>query len=201
MREFIITRHHFLAGLLVPCLFYFSGLTIFVFGQYNILPVNYYILLFLSLFLGTDQYYKDDFERGIIEKIALSHCFIWEFALAKLANYWLLQGLPILLLFAISLWLMNIGNSGQILLVATISSIIIMTILNFTAFIILGAKNGGFLAMVLAMPLLFPVVIFSAIAITSESPEQYWANIALLIGFGGLMMAISMGGFILFNRR
>ncbi len=182
----------------LPISFYSSGLCIFLFSDTKIHQQNLQFLLIFSLFLGVPKFYDNDNKNGILQKISLSKANFLELSLAKICAYFLNPSLPMLIITTANCWVLfdSTQDLYQFILINFVVIIVLITICNLTALIVLGAKNPDFLAIILAMPFILPMVIFANLAFNSE---VFWQNFALLCGFGGLISLIMMAAVFMFT--
>jgi heme exporter protein B len=147
----------------------------------------------LSALLSLDRLFQGDFEDGSLDIIALSPLPLELTALAKIAAHWLSTGLPLTVLSPLLALLFNLpGHATAILFVSLlIGTPAVSAIGAIGASLTLSLKRGGLILPLIILPLLSPVVIFGAGAV-SAALDGMAANGAL-----GLLAAFALASVLL----
>jgi heme exporter protein B len=147
----------------------------------------------LAALLSLDRLFQGDFEDGGLDLIALSPLPLEATALAKICAHWLSTGLPLALLSPLLALLFNLPGSATIILFVSllIGTPAVSAIGAIGASLTLSLKRGGLILPLIVLPLLSPVVIFGAGAVS-----------ATLDGLGGsgalgLLAAFGFGAVLL----
>jgi heme exporter protein B len=123
----------------------------------------------LAALLSLDRLFQGDFDDGSLDLIALSPLSLEQIALAKFLAHWLSTGLPLTLLSPLLALLFGLPGIGTAML--TISLLLgtpaVSAIGAIGAGLTLSLKRGGLILPLLILPLLAPVVIFGAGAVSA----------------------------------
>jgi len=123
----------------------------------------------LSALLSLDRLFQGDFEDGSLDLIALSPLPLELTALAKIAAHWLSTGLPLTLLSPLLALLFNLPApaTGVLFVSLLIGTPAVSAVGAIGASLTLSLKRGGLILPLIILPLLSPVVIFGAGAVSA----------------------------------
>jgi heme exporter protein B len=123
----------------------------------------------LSALLSLDRLFQGDFEDGSLDLIALSPLPLELTALAKIAAHWFSTGLPLTLLSPLLALLFNLPGpaTGVLFVSLLIGTPAVSAIGAIGASLTLSLKRGGLILPLIILPLLSPVVIFGAGAVSA----------------------------------
>jgi heme exporter protein B len=123
----------------------------------------------LSALLSLDRLFQGDFEDGSLDLIALSPLPLELTSLAKIAAHWLSTGLPLTLLSPLLALLFNLPGpaTGVLFVSLLIGTPAVSAIGAIGASLTLSLKRGGLILPLIILPLLAPVVIFGAGAVSA----------------------------------
>jgi heme exporter protein B len=146
----------------------------------------------LAALLSLDRLYQGDFDDGSLDLIALSPLSLEQVALAKFLAHWLSTGLPLTLLSPLLALFFGLPGAGTEMLVLSllIGTPAVSAVGAIGASLTLSLKRGGLILPLLILPLLTPVVIFGAGAVSAALDGL--ANSAL-----GLLAAFSVAAVLL----
>jgi len=146
----------------------------------------------LAALLSLDRLFQGDFDDGSLDLIALSPLSLEQVALAKFLAHWLSTGLPLTLLSPLLALLFGLPGNGTAMLVLSLllGTPAVSAIGAIGAGLTLSLKRGGLILPLLILPLLAPVVIFGAGAVSAALDGL--ANGAL-----GLLGAFSLAAVLL----
>ncbi|HXR95048.1 MAG TPA: heme exporter protein CcmB [Rhizomicrobium sp.] len=146
----------------------------------------------LAALLSLDRLFQGDFDDGSLDLIALSPLSLEEVALAKFLAHWLSTGLPLTLLSPLLALFFGLSPLGTEMLVLSllIGTPAVSAVGAIGASLTLSLKRGGLILPLLILPLLTPVVIFGAGAVSAALDGL--ANGAL-----GLLAAFSVAAVLL----
>jgi heme exporter protein B len=146
----------------------------------------------LAALLSLDRLYQGDFDDGSLDLIALSPLSLEQVALAKFLAHWLSTGLPLTLLSPLLALFFGLPGAGTEMLVLSllIGTPAVSAVGAIGASLTLSLKRGGLILPLLILPLLTPVVIFGAGAVSASLDGL--ANGAL-----GLLAAFSVAAVLL----
>ena len=142
----------------------------------------------LAVLLSLERLFLADFEDGSLELLALAPTPLSILVLAKCLAHWLTTGLPVILAAPVIALLYGLGADAFLpligaMLLGTPSLSLIGAI---GAALTLGARRGGVLIPLLALPLNVPVLIFGVGAVD-----------AALAGFGARPHLLFLGALFL----
>jgi heme exporter protein B len=146
----------------------------------------------LAALLSLDRLYQGDFDDGSLDLIALSPLSLEQVALAKFLAHWLSTGLPLTLLSPLLALFFGLPGAGTEMLVLSllIGTPAVSAVGAIGASLTLSLKRGGLILPLLILPLLTPVVIFGAGAVSA-------ALDGLASGALGLLGAFSLAAVLL----
>jgi heme exporter protein B len=147
----------------------------------------------LAALLSLDRLYQGDFDDGSLDLIALSPLSLEEVALAKLLAHWLSTGLPLTLLSPLLALFFGLPASGTEMLVLSllIGTPAVSAVGAIGASLTLSLKRGGLILPLLILPLLTPVVIFGAGAVSAALDGLANGALGLLAGFSAAAVLLS----------
>ena len=147
-------------------------------GQISII---WFCLLF-SIIIGINNFLKDDYEDGTLEQILIKPNEFEIFIFAKFISNWLIYCLPLILFtpFIILILKINFDLWLQIMLVATITTLIINSIGCFCASLMLANNKNESLLSILILPLIIPVIIFANSAYIVKNDNNFLDSIIFL---------------------
>jgi heme exporter protein B len=146
----------------------------------------------LAALLSLDRLYQGDFDDGSLDLIALSPLSLEQVALAKFLAHWLSTGLPLTLLSPLLALFFGLAGRGTEMLALSllIGTPAVSAVGAIGASLTLSLKRGGLILPLLILPLLTPVVIFGAGAVSA-------ALDGLANGAVGLLAAFSVAAVLL----
>lgn len=127
-------------------------------------PALVWIAALLAMLMTLERVFRNDYEDGSLEQLALAATPLPLSVLAKLAAHWLLGGLPLVL--AAPLLAAGLGldaAAGRALTLALLLGTPTLVLLGgFAAALTVGLPRAGVLLPILVLPMLSPVLIFGA---------------------------------------
>jgi heme exporter protein B len=147
--------------------------------------------LFASL-LSLDRLFAADHEDGSLDLLLLAPWPLELLALAKCAAHWIVTGLPLAVLAPFLGVTFGLDGPALLALSATllVGTPTLSLIGGLAAALTLGARRGGALLALLALPLCVPTLIFGASAIqTLIMGEDLWAHLAILAALALVALA------------
>jgi heme exporter protein B len=147
----------------------------------------------LAALLSLDRLYQGDFDDGSLDLIALSPLSLEQVALAKLLAHWLSTGLPLTLLSPLLALLFGLSWPGTqaLFLSLLIGAPAVSAIGSIGASLTLSLKRGGLILPLIVLPLLAPVVIFGAGAVTAALDHLPNGALGLLSAFAAAAVLLS----------
>ena len=147
----------------------------------------------LAALLSLDRLYQGDFDDGSLDLIALSPLSLEQVALAKFLAHWLSTGLPLTLLSPLLALFFGLPGAGTEMLVLSllIGTPAVSAVGAIGASLTLSLKRGGLILPLLILPLLTPVVIFGAGAVSASLDGLANGALGLLGGFSAAAVILS----------
>lgn len=147
----------------------------------------------LAALLSLDRLYQGDFDDGSLDLIALSPLSLEQVALAKFLAHWLSTGLPLTLLSPVLALFFGLSGAGTEMLVLSllIGTPAVSAVGAIGASLTLSLKRGGLILPLLILPLLTPVVIFGAGAVSAALDGLDNGALGLLAGFAAAAVLVS----------
>src|SRR3954465_12329300 len=148
----------------------------------------------LAALLSLDRLFQGDYEDGSLDLIALSPLPLELTALAKILAHWLSTGLPLTLLSPLLALLFNLPPSATLILFLSLllGTPAVSAVGAIGASLTLSLKRGGLILPLIILPLLAPVVIFGAGAVSLAMDSLSSGNALSLLAafaFGALLLS------------
>jgi len=187
-----------------PILFFIIVITLFPLGVGPgpntlsiIAPGVIWVSALLSVMLSLQSLFYDDLHNGSLEQFVLSAQPLSVVVLAKVFTWWLLSGLPLLLVSPLLAIFMNLPTSA-------IPVLMLSLLLGTLTLILVGAigaaltatvgNGGGILLSLLVLPLTVPVLIFGSGAVQAAASQlPAGGYLSLLVAL--LALALSLAPF------
>jgi len=130
-----------------------------------------WVAAILSLLLGMERMFRDDFNDGTLEQYTLSTTPLYMIVLTKVLTHWFIHIVPLLLLSPVLALFLNMNMPMYIALVATLvlGTPVISLIGAIGVALTVGLQRSGVLVALLLIPLFIPLLIFATSAIDSAS--------------------------------
>lgn len=186
------------AELLNPLWFFLLVITLFplVVGPEPALlskigPGVVWVAALLSALLAFERLFADDFRDGSLEQLMLLSYPLSLMALAKVVAHWLLTALPLLLLSPIAALLLAIEPTvwWALILTLLLGTPTLSAIGAIGVALTVALRKGGVLLSLLVVPLMIPVLIFSASVLEAALLHlDYSGQLAIL----GAIMALTV---------
>jgi len=157
-------------------------------------PGVIWVCALLAAFLSLPAMFASDYADGSLEQMALSPHPMAAWTTGKIAAHWVMSGLPLTLLSP--LLALQYGLAGDTLAVLALALALGTPVLSLlgaacTA-LALGARGGGMLLALLALPLFVPVLIFGAGAAEAQASGLSPAPHLSLLGAGLIVAALAL---------
>ena len=147
--------------------------------------------LFASL-LSLDRLFAADYEDGALDLLLLAPWPLELAALAKCLAHWIVTGLPLALLAPLMGVVFGLSGAGlgALSLTLLVGTPTLSLIGGLAAALTLGARRGGALLALLALPLCVPTLIFGASAVEAVAMgEGFLTHLAILAALALLALA------------
>lgn len=150
----------------------------------QIAPGVIWVAALLSGMLGLNRLFRQDFDDGVLEQYFVSEQSFSALILAKIVAHWMVGTLPLLILAPILAVMLSLDPSALWTLLAALA--LGLPILNLVgsvaAALTVGLSRSGLLLIVITLPLIVPVIIFGAGAVTAAAQGQSPDGPLLLLG-------------------
>jgi len=165
-------------NIFLPLIFFFLIISIFplVLGPdklllNKIIPGVIWITAILTTLLSSNNFFKDDFNNGIIETYLTTEKSIELVLFFRIISCWIFTCLPIIFFIPIVSILFEIPFKISIVILFTllIGTPILISIGIFGSALTLGLAKNNIIVPIIIIPFYIPVLIFSASAIESVS--------------------------------
>jgi len=135
-------------------------------------PALIWLAMIFSLLFSFEHLFADDAQDGSLEHIKLSGMSMISYVLAKVCAHWILSVLPLILALPLAALLFDLPMPllGGLFVSMVVASPALVCYGAFSGACLVGFKGGGFLLVLLTIPLLIPVVIF-AVSGTAQFPD------------------------------
>jgi heme exporter protein B len=131
-----------------------------------------WVCALLAALLPLDRQFGADFEDGTLDLLLLSGLPAYGVAFAKMSVHWLTTGLPLFIVAGpLAIMLRMPAERIPLLLITLLPGTALLSLLGgLSAAITLGARRAAVLMPLITLPLMIPVLIFGAAAVTSPHP-------------------------------
>ena len=193
LKKELVLYYRNLNNIFLPLIFFFLIISIFplVLGPEKnlfdkIIPGVIWITAILTTLLTSNNFFKDDFNSGVIDTYLTSEVSIELVLFLRIICCWTFTCLPIIFFVPVVSILFDISfyNSIIILMTLIIGTPTLICAAIFGSALTLGLSKNNMLLPVIIIPFYIPVLIFSASAIESvTSGLPYEMQIYLLLAF------------------
>ena len=159
----------------------------------QIAPGILWIAALLAALLGLESMFREDFETGALEIMAMSALPLEAVVLAKCLAHWLACLLPLAILSVPCglLLHLSVGESLGVAIAMLLGTPAFSLFGSIGAALTLDARRGGLLALLLVLPLSMPPLIFGSLASGGEGSVS-----SLLLGIGLSLGALAVAPFL-----
>lgn len=185
-------------GSLVAVIFFVIAVALFPLGVgpelallTRVAPGVLWVCALLSMMLSLDNLFREDFEDGNLEQIALGVLPLEIVVLSKAFAHWISTGLPLIICAPILAILLNMHSDAFIVLVVSllIGTPTLSLIGTVGASITVSIRKSGVLIALLVLPLSVPILIFGVGAIDGAI-FGFGERSPLLILAGGFLISL-----------
>ncbi len=166
------------SALFNPLLFFIMVAVLFAFGVgpestvlSTLAPGVVWVAALLSSLLALDHLFREDYENGSLEQLALSPHASSALILAKIIVHWLVTGLPLILISPFIAMMMQLpGQAYGVMLLSLLLGTPALSLIGAVGVgLTAGIKRSGLLLSLLVIPLFIPVLIFGASAVQAAA--------------------------------
>ena len=154
-------------------------------------PAILWIAALLSTVLVLDRVFKNDFEDGSLEQMAISGSPLYFIILGKIISHWLLTGLP-LVVFSPILAIMlgfTIPESFVVALILLVGTPLLSFMGAMCVALLVGLRQAGLLLSIITLPLYVPILLVG-IQLVSRLQEGHDLSSLMWLLVGGDSVAI-----------
>lgn len=151
-----------------------------------------WVAAILSLLMGMDRLFRDDFLDGSLEQITLTSAPLYLVVLVKVFAHWIVHIVPLLLLSPLLALFLNMTTDMYwgLLLTLLLGTPTISLIGAIGVALTLGLQRSGVLVSLLLIPLFIPLLIFATSAIDSASMNlPFTFQLGIMAGIFLLVLA------------
>ncbi len=154
-------------------------------------PAILWIAALLSTILVLDRVFKNDFEDGSLEQMAISGESLYFIILGKMLSHWILTGLPLVIFSPILAVMLGftLTQSFYVALILLVGTPLLSLIGAMCVALIVGLRQAGLLLSIITLPLYVPVLLVG-VQLISRLDEGHSLSSLMLILIGGDLAAI-----------
>lgn len=166
------------AELMQPLMFFLMVITLFplaIGANPNTLQLVsgpiVWVAAILSLLMGLDRLFRDDYIDGSLEHLLLSSTPLYWIVLVKVITHWLVNIVPLLVISPLLALFLNMTTEMYFTLIYTLilGTPVISLVGAIGVALTVGLQRSGILVALLLIPLFIPLLIFATSAIDSAS--------------------------------
>ncbi len=152
-------------------------------------PGVLWVAALLSMLLAQESVFRDDFEDGSLEQLALQPHPLWLMVMAKLLAHWVLTGLPLVLISPLAAAALYLPPDaiGVLMLSLLLGTPVLSLLGGVGAALTVSLHRAGVLMAILILPLVVPTLIFGArateLASAGQSPSGALYLLAAVLAF------------------
>jgi heme exporter protein B len=153
-----------------------------------------WVAAILSLLLGMERMFRDDFADGSLEQYMLSPTPLYMIVVVKVLTHWLMHIVPLFLISPLLALFLNLTFDMYVALMLTLllGTPLISFIGGIGVALTVGLHRGGVLLALLLIPIFIPLLIFATSAIESASMLlPYHAQLAIIAALLLFSVALS----------
>lgn len=154
-------------------------------------PAILWIAALLSTVLVLDRIFKNDFEDGSLEQMAISGSPLYFIVFGKIIAHWLLTGLPLVVFSPILAVMLGftVSESFSVALILLVGTPLLSFIGAMCVALLVGLRQAGLLLSIITLPLYVPILLVG-IQLVSRLQEGHSLSGLMLLLIGGDLVAI-----------
>lgn len=160
-----------------------------------------WVAALLAMLLSLDRLFREDYQDGTLEHLLLSPHPLSLLVLIKVLTHWLIVGLPLIILSPILGVLLQLPFAAiKILMISLLLGTPTLSLIGaIGAALTVGLRNSNVLLALLILPLLIPILIFGASAVTlnliglSSVGSLMWLSVCLILAISLAPVVIAAG--------
>lgn len=137
----------------------------------RIAPGILWVAATLASMLSLDMLFRHDYDDGSLEQLTFGDQPLYMLMLVKIACYWLMSGLPLVLISPLlGLMLFLPSDAMPIMVLSLLLGTPILAMLgSIGAALTVSLRRGGVIVALLVLPLFMPVIIFGSSAVVAAA--------------------------------
>jgi heme exporter protein B len=157
-------------------------------------PPLIWLAILFSMLLSFQNIFQNDFQQGSLVQLLLNDVSPLTLCLGKWAAFILTGFMPLFIITPLIGTLFGLSGASTIALMTTlaISAPALAAYVTLAGALLCGRQGAGFLAILLVMPFLIPLLIFGLEA-TQALTNQGWAAVEIRILAGLSLLSIAIG--------
>ena len=192
--------------LLAPLVFGFVVISLFPLGigpepaQLSVLSPGIIWVVLLLASLSVHLLFQRDDEEGVLEQQILSPASLYFVVLGKVGAYWMMTGMPLVLVSPLMAQMMSMSGSGTLALTLSLllGTPIVALLGAIGASLTIGIRGGAVLVTILILPFYIPILVLgTAMAEAGHSGESmvfHGALLAAALSFGCAFAPLAVAG-------
>ncbi len=134
------------------------------------------VTVLLAMLLALDNLFRSDLEDGVLAQMVLAPQSLSALMAARILAYWLVTASPLLVAGPILGYMLGLPAQAQpvLFLSLVLSSALLALLGSMLAALTAGTRRSGMLLSLMLLPLIVPVVIFAAGAISAVEQGLPW---------------------------
>ncbi len=134
------------------------------------------VTVLLAMLLALDNLFRSDLEDGVLAQMVLAPQSLSFLMAARILAYWLVTAFPLLIAGPILGYMLGLPAQAQpvLFLALVLSSALLALLGSMLAALTAGTRRSGMLLSLMLLPLIVPVVIFAAGAISAVEQGLPW---------------------------
>ncbi len=134
------------------------------------------VTVLLAMLLALDNLFRSDLEDGVLAQMVLAPQSLSFLMAARILAYWLVTACPLLIAGPILGYMLGLPAQAQpvLFLALVLSSALLALLGSMLAALTAGTRRSGMLLSLMLLPLIVPVVIFAAGAVSAVEQGLPW---------------------------
>jgi len=153
-------------------------------------PGIIWVAAMLASLLSLDMLFRHDFDDGTLEQTLFSGQSLYLISLVKVGCYWLMSGLPLVIISPLlALMLFLPADAMPVLVLSLLLGTPVLSLVGaIGAALTVSLKKGGVVISLLVLPLFMPILIFGSSAVVAASQglpatgQLAWLSVLLVLG-------------------
>ncbi len=134
------------------------------------------VTVLLAMLLALDNLFRSDLEDGVLAQMVIAPQSLSFLMAARILAYWLVTAFPLLIAGPILGYMLGLPAQAQpvLFLALVLSSALLALLGSMLAALTAGTRRSGMLLSLMLLPLIVPVVIFAAGAVSAVEQGLPW---------------------------